>query len=52
MNINTEIKALMWWYDVNKRDAEKYLKYLSQSVINIIVKYFKNYENENLQGNL
>lgn len=52
LNTNTEIKAIMWWYNVNKRDAEKYLKYLSQSVINIIVKYFKNYENENLQGNL
>ena len=49
---NETIKALMWWYNVNKHDAKKYLKYLSQSVINIIVKYFKNYENENLQGNL
>jgi len=42
-----EIEALMWWYDVNKRDAYKYLNTLSQSVINIIVKYFKKYKDEN-----
>jgi hypothetical protein len=47
LNTNTEIKALMWWYDVNKQDAHKYLNTLSQSVINIIVKYFKKYKDEN-----
>ena len=41
------IKALMWWYNVNKHDAEKYLKYLSQSVINVIVKFYKNKDYEN-----
>ena len=42
------IKALMWWYNVDKHSAQKYEETLPQSVINIIVKYFKKYENENL----
>lgn len=52
LNTNMEIKALMWWYNVNKHNAKKCLKYLSQSEINIIVKLYKNKNHENLQGNL
>lgn len=42
----------MWWYNINKHDAKKCLKYLSQSEINVIVKLYKNKNYENLQRNL
>ena len=42
----------MWWYDVNKQDAYKYLNTLSVNELKIIIKYFKKYKDENLQGNI